>query len=143
MMCIHSARSPSVRIAASATTFAACLFQDHPHSLQCGAGADHIIHNHHFFILDQLAVFFIQDQNLRLTSCDRKRFCLERVTHVRLVRFTQNHVWFLCLNRERIRQRNGLGFRCHENIIINFSEVFYRVHARRLAPIRCHLIYSK
>ena len=43
-----------------------CFLDYHVHTLQCGAGADYIVHNEDLPALQQLAVLLIKDQCLRL-----------------------------------------------------------------------------
>ncbi len=68
------------------------LVQNHTHSLQRGARADDIINDQNFFTRDQLAVFFIKNQNLRLARSNGKGFRLKSIAHVWLVLLAENNV---------------------------------------------------
>jgi hypothetical protein len=94
MMCIHWARSPSVKMAAFRHDCRASLVEDHPHPLQGRAGADDVVQDDDLLPLHHLDIFFIQYQGLRLTGCDGQRLGFERLAHVRLVRLAEHHIRF-------------------------------------------------
>ncbi len=105
-----------------ADNFGPGLFHNHLHTLQGRAGADHVIHEDCFFIVDQFLVFFVHDQGLRLAGGDGQGLGDERRAHVGFVGFAQNDVGFFRLHGEGVCQRDGLGFRGDQDVEVHGFE---------------------
>ncbi len=105
-----------------ANHFSSGFFHYHPHPLQGGAGAYHIIHEDNFFIADQLLVLFIHDQGLRLAGGNGQGFGDQCCAHVRFVGFAQDDVWFFRLHSEGVCQWDGLGFCCDQDVKVHSFE---------------------